>query len=657
MNKITEQMNSKMPSEQTTKTIRTALIFLEHQQKQDGKFEGIAFNTKNETAASPTPFTTSVILTTLQHVVHQEWIDEATEKSIQQIARNAANYLIIQKDETYFAWNYWEAGTPQRKKLPLDLDDTALAVAALYIWQPEYLDGAALANLVQTLLTAELAVGGPYNTWLIDMSKESIWRDCDIAVNANIAFLVSLLGIKLNNLDAYFEAAIETKILSSAYYVSPVVILYFISRGYKGTKPNLFISKLEALRDNKGLWHSPMHTSLALSALHNFGKDISGETKAIEYIISKQQHGPRSSFWPKEIFYFERRNPEGNPNNHWYHGTDCITTSICIEALSLYLESSKSHTFNANTGASVSIRTYTSDYEKVAALFVACAETISAEYARIARAWTTKMAEHDWIRDSILLPYFLRDEIIIPVEASQTQIEQLCLANLCGWIGYTIMDDIMDGDAKNDMFPFVDFCLREMNIIFTQYLSVDSLVYTKKIFAAIDQAYSYEQTTRQQTFNTPSNNLLPKSIGIAVVSLGMLSDKKQQEAIVTFFTHFLAAKQNNDDAEDLIPDLERGHISPVAERVLLIMNESGRNTIPSYSLPNDKEKILSIFWNDVYPTLNQEMSDSLQKALLSIVELPLRDDNYFIRLATKLQTAIRRTDTERRKMQDFLKAY
>jgi hypothetical protein len=648
MNKITRQIID---------AIRTGVIFLEQQQKQHGKFEGIAFNSKNEIVASPTPFTTAVILTTLQHMSHQEWIDEATEKSIRQIARNATNYLISQKDETYFAWNYWEAGTLQRKKLPLDLDDTALAVASLHIWQPEYLDGAALANLVQTLLTAELAVGGPYNTWLVDTAKESIWRDCDTAVNANIAYMVSLLGIHLKNLDAYFEASIESATFSSAYYVSPIVILYFISRGYKGTKPELFISKIESLRDDRGIWNSPMPTGLALSALYNFGKDISTETKAIEYIISKQEKDSGSGFWPKEIFYFERRNPEGNLDDHWYHGADCITTSICIEALSHYLESNKSHTNNPDARTDMSTRAYTSEYEKVSSLFIANAGIISEEYARIARAWETKMAAHDWIRDSILLPYFLQDEITIPLTLSQAQIEQLCLANLCGWIGYTIIDDIIDGDAKNDMLPFVDFCLREMNIIFAQHFSAESLMYAKKVFAAIDQAYSNEQKARQQIINSPTENILPKSIGIAVVSFGILSDKKQQEAIVAFFTHFLTAKQNNDDAEDLIADLERGHISPVAERVLLAMNAPGRKTTPTYSLPDDKEKILSIFWNDVYPTLHQEMSDSLQKSLISIAELPLRDDNYFIRLVTKLQTAIRRTNDERRKVQDFLKAY
>ena len=51
------------------------------------------------------------------------------------------------------------------------------------------------------------------------------------------------------------------------------------------------------------------------------------------------------------------------------------------------------------------------------------------------------------------------------------------------------------------------------------------------------------------------------------------------------------------------------------------------------------------------------MLDALEKATISIAELPLREDNYFIRMIYKLQTAIRRTNDERRKVQDFLETY
>ncbi len=655
MNKNTPQTNSKILQEQIINAIWSGFLFLENEQRQDGSFEGKMFNTKNKTAISPTPFATSVILTALHPLMGQDWLTTRKEQSIQLLAQRATHYLISQKDETIFAWNYWEHGNPARKKLPLDMDDTALAVASIQLWQPGYIDGAALAHLVQTLLTAELAVGGPYNTWLVDTTKETIWRDCDIAVNANIAYMVSLLGIHLKNLDAYFEEVVQSSNVSSTYYVSPLTILYFISRGYKGARPELFISKIEELRDENGVWNSPMQTSFALSAMHNFGKDISNEIQAVEYILSTQQYEnqQRTTFWPKEIFYFERRSQRESSNDSWYHGTECISTSICLEALCLFLDASKTDAVEdaARGQTHVHEHSHASDYEKVSALFINLAKTISANYGDLARAWTTKMAEHDWIRESILLPYFLQDELTITAERSQTDIEQLCLANLCGWIGYTLMDDIMDGDAEVSMFPFIDFCLREMNIIFTQYFSADSLISAKKIFAAIDQAYEHEQSMRGENITSPSG-LLPKSIGIAVVSLGIVSDKKHQEAIINFFIYFLSAKQNNDDAEDLLEDIARGHISPVARRVLSVL---GKNDITNIAA--DRDIALSIFWNDVYPALHQEMLDALEKATISIAELPLREDNYFIRMIYKLQTAIRRTNDERRKVQDFLETY
>ncbi|HRH31132.1 MAG TPA: hypothetical protein PK950_00510, partial [Candidatus Paceibacterota bacterium] len=118
----------------------------------------------------------------------------------------------------------------------------------------------------------------------------------------------------------------------------------------------------------------------------------------------------------------------------------------------------------------------------------------------------------------------------------------------------------------------------------------------------------------------------------------------------------LRAKQNSDDAEDLTDDLARGHITPTAARVLSVF----RTKYPdreTYSIPDDRDLMLSIFWNETYPLLFQEMNDDLGKATIAIAELPLREDNYFMRLTNKLQTAIRRTNDERRKVQDFLSEY
>ncbi|MBP7831496.1 MAG: hypothetical protein KA028_00550 [Candidatus Pacebacteria bacterium] len=645
-------------------SIKNAWLFLVENQQRNGKFAGIAFadsvaGAPAKEASSPTPFTTSVILSSLRNLNGSDFVDQ---EQLAALASKAANYLLSQKDETLFAWNYWETGNDKRRTLPPDMDDTALAVASLQLWQPESLDGEALANLVHALLMAEISAGGPYNTWLNDFKKHDVWADCDIGVNANIAFMSSLLGITLKNLNQYFEEAVLSGKLSSAYYLSPLVLLYFISRGYGGDKKELFVEAIEKERIADGTWGSPMHTALALSSLHNFGKNITGENEAIDYIVEAQQSGR----WEKEIFYLERRNPE----DRWYHGSESISTALCIEALSLLLVSAKKEIKPSQT-AQTEPKHFQAEADSIAEEFANRASAISEEYKILAEKWIAKMFAHDWIRDSILFPFFLNHNLIstqanTEKEVAQQELSALSLANLFGWIGYTIMDDIMDEDAPASMIPFANFCLREMNMLFAENLSAENMRTAKELLNEIDKAYSFEQSQRAKATKDafripfpPQDNqqtefqLMPKSIGIAIGGLSLFNNS---EALINFFRYFLRAKQNSDDAEDLIDDLARGHITPAASRVLAAFRAKYPRR-EMYSISVDRDLLLSIFWNETYPLLFQEMNEDLSKAAIAIAELPLREDNYFMRLTNKLQTAIRRTNDERRKVQDFLSEY
>ncbi|HRH31566.1 MAG TPA: hypothetical protein PK950_02765, partial [Candidatus Paceibacterota bacterium] len=538
-------------------SIHNAWLFLAENQQPSGNFEGIAFadsvdGAPAKEASSPTPFTTSVILTSLRNLKDSELVDQ---EQLAALASKAANYLLSQKDETLFAWNYWEIGNEKRRTLPPDMDDTALAVASLQAWQPESLDGEALANLVHALLMAEISVGGPYNTWLNDFKKYEVWADCDIGVNANIAFMASLLGITLKNLNQYFEEAVLSGKLSSAYYLSPLVLLYFISRGYSGNKKELFTEVIEKERKADGTWGSPMHTALALSALHNFGKSIAGEIEAIDFILESESGGR----WQKEIFYLERRNPE----DRWYHGSESITTVLCIEALSLLLATIKNET-KAIPIEETESKHFLAEANTIAEEFSNRASAVSEEYKILAEKWIGKMFSHDWIRDSILFPFFLERDIISTQANSEKEITQqelsaLSLANLFGWIGYTIIDDIMDEDSPAVMIPFANFCLREMNMLFAENLSADNMRTAKELLNEIDKAYSFEQSQRVaatmgtfrisadlQNLPLPENQLMPKSIGIAIAGLSLVSSSSNNnsESLINFFRYFLRAKQN-----------------------------------------------------------------------------------------------------------------
>src|SRR5690606_33230583 len=111
-----------------------------------------------------------------------------------------------------------------------DLDDTFLALSALYLYDADYLKPEIMAAVANLLFEAEKQPGGPYKTWLVEPSDDIVWQDIDVAVNANIMYFMRLQGVTLPGLDKLIEQAIDNGDLYSPYYPAMQPIAYYMAR-------------------------------------------------------------------------------------------------------------------------------------------------------------------------------------------------------------------------------------------------------------------------------------------------------------------------------------------------------------------------------------------------------------------------------------------
>jgi hypothetical protein len=145
--------------------------------------------------------------------------------------KTATAFLLEQKSDNW-SFNYWKRGSLESRNEPYpdDLDDTALALSALYILDKSFFTGDMLAQMIMLLTSAESQEGGPYFTWINPPTDAAVWKDIDNVVNANIAYLLSLQKVHLPKLNIFLKQVVQEGDFFSPYYVDGYPLVYFISR-------------------------------------------------------------------------------------------------------------------------------------------------------------------------------------------------------------------------------------------------------------------------------------------------------------------------------------------------------------------------------------------------------------------------------------------
>ena len=586
-----------MKTNHLSQVITNAVSYLLATQAKDGSFTTYSSPNENDfTQAFPenTTFLNAFMLLLLSSL--------SPTKEINSSEKKLAAYLLAQKSD-YWSWNYWVKNSPAAKHSPYpdDLDDTFCTLTALYKYDKKIITGKVFAYLVKILTQTEKKEGGPYRTWIVKKNAASHWKDVDFAVNSNIAYFLFLTNITLPNMTKFFENKLRRREVLSPYYPSSHAPLFFLSRFYNGKQKKVIEEMSIQRRGKHGVWENPLKTALSVLTLLTIDYPIEKLEESITYLLQTQENGR----WKAYGFCID---PTIKGEKH-FAGSPALTTAFCLTALQHY-EAVK----NTNKLSESFIK---SEKEKriikkrIIQKIEKCFSKQTNVFNNKGKILLGKIYTRDVSEQIPLLPYYFMQSLAPQKrDVSKKIIVQLGMANILGWLAYTIYDDFFDDEGDPQLLSLANFCLRNVTEIFDSFATHTPEIQKNFhiLLNLIDQANAWEVTQCRMSIEIPRKNwiipdygnltqLAHKSIGHALgpltilLLLGYTRNSREFKNISVFFVHYLIAKQLNDDAHDFLTDLKKGRITPV---VALVLKRAKEKKI----LMQDK-KLQEIFWQEV----------------------------------------------------------
>jgi hypothetical protein len=308
-----------------TKAIQKGIDYLAQTQRPSGEFA--TYTSPRLDMADAEEYPKSVYITTF--VIHALSCLPPSPL-IKQIQRRAGDFLLREQEDNG-AWHY--DGRRDEWKIPLDLDDTCCATAALFI-----LGQRPALSLYTHLWQNEVAPGGPYYTWIgVDHTEDSILaQDVDILVNANILFCGGLLNLSLPGTIDYVQQVISNEgyQAQSIYCIAPHFPIYVISRAYgdgnvEALAPTMPIMQDYVLTRLVRPRNEPVTFNLACLAVALL--NLQAGLSLIEpYLVALLVGQKSDGHWPAWAAYLSYK--------HHYDGAPALTTALALEALSKYLK-------------------------------------------------------------------------------------------------------------------------------------------------------------------------------------------------------------------------------------------------------------------------------------------------------------------------------
>lgn len=636
--------------------LELSLTSIAREQMPNGSFYSLSGDESlTQTKESQTVFHTSLILECLSVLKYH--------KKVKGIADLGCKFLLRQKNLDW-TWTYWQKGT-RKDPLP-DFDDTSLALHVLSEYSQGSVDGAVLASFTKHLIHAETEVGGPYNTWIIpkfgNVQKE-LWTDVDIVVNANIKNFLHSQNIDLPNITYAHEQYIRNKTTSSKYYRSPVVTLYFIARTYHGRLTRRVAARILTSQQKHGLWVNDLETALAVSTLIRLRTPREKYQKAIDYLI---QIGSAQKFAAFPLYIEERI---GIPT---YSGSRALTAACIAEAIALYdAENRIPNTHKPNNKLHALQENVVAQTHKRLTKYP---EHIQTEI----KSTIKTVVDHDICRQITLLPYHFVNSLKTSTNLTHQKMCTLGIANLLGWVGYRVYDQILDGENAVNSLSWAHIIMRNVASIYRSFLSPNNLKVFEEIMGAMDCANDWERRNANfgiqdcvVTFHRlPAYGnhriLSDKSLGhmlgpvTILLNMGYKENSPEMNHLKNFFHHYLVARQMNDDAHDWFADLKRGFVNSASTLTLHSWTRKfARGRIYHTINVNDAEHDLhAIFWKKSMLTVSNSIAKHLDSAHKELKNNPIfKNTLYFESLLKPIEKSLETALAERKKMLEFIASY
>jgi hypothetical protein len=638
--------------------VEAGLSYIQTQQQADGGFTSYSSPSAQSFRSAKT------YQTTFAPALMLSALSSSDGPAAAAIRQQLASWLLEQASSQW-SFNYWSSRSPEREKQPYpdDLDDTFCALSALYLHDPTLVDGTVLAQAVKLLLATESRVGGPYRTWLVPTSADRAWQDVDLAVNANIAYFLSLAARPLPNLTSFIDEAISSDELTSPYYPSSYAVVYYIARGYGGKRRQTLLG---LVRTMLAAADSALDIALCVSSISNLG--VSARQGDINKLLAGQSS---DGSWPAAAFCLD---PTVGGKAR-YSGSAALTTAFAVEALERWRarghQESKPALFSrtAHVADDGPIGKTLQLVEKQSADLP---HELQASLRHTTRALTTSSNGSE----ITALATRFNDSLAKPLTGAPTHrfLTKLNAANLYGWTAYTIYDDFLDGEGQPKLLSTANAALR-YSLANWQAAMPDNKMFAKliaKTFDTIDGANAWElehcrfvvMHDHIMIADPPDygdlSKLAERSLGhslgpIAVlahagIDIGSDSIRQLQQA----FKHYLIARQLNDDCHDWMDDLRSGQITYVVGRLISELQvRPGSHTIASL-----RKRARQQFWHITLPALCDEMLEHVRRGQAAIRQVAeLQQANVLSELLRKLEASIAKTRTEQEQSLAFLKQY
>jgi hypothetical protein len=656
-----------MATEQATlqTSLAKGLAYLAKVQRPDGGFDSYSSPLQapfRKTVTYQTTFVPAVMLAALSKL---------QTPGSRHITKCLADFVKAQRSPGW-SFNYWAAASPERRNRPYpdDLDDTACALIGLFRYESGLVGPEVLAAFIKLLLATETQVGGPYRTWLVPAGNNSAWSDTDLAVNANIAYFLSLASRPLPNLTGLMEQAIRNKQLSSPYYASTVPVVYYLARAYRGPLTGALRKIAGSLHGAKSLALNPLQAALLLSAVLEL-KGAGAAKLAAQLVAAQQPDGA----WPADAFCLD----PARGKTIYYHGGESLTTALVLEALEAYRLAGAATVpaltpFKQASGPAHNRRS-TALQARVSVLNRRQWRQLRPELHHDALDFTTSLAKTSGSAGIVTLAEAFNESLERPLaKAQEPMLAQLGLANLYGWAAYTIYDDFLDDEGRPGLLPIASSALRYCLEAFDNALPEDQVFkdLVRQTFDKIDGANAWElahcrfERRGQQLviaalpdYGDPAG-LAERSLGHTLTPLAVLRAKGVEPDSQLFngvrqaLVHYLAARQLNDDAHDWQTDLRNGHITYVVARLLADAGiKPGRYAWDTLLPPVQKQ-----FWHGTLPKICRDISRQTALSRCSLDRLPgLKRRNALTKLLDGIDASVSETLDTQSRTQSFLQYY
>lgn len=659
-------MISPQLQENIKSVISQSILYISSLQQENGSFVSYSSPDKHDFSHDipyTTTFLNSQILSYLSQIPESKHICERL------------NQFIVSEKNNQWSWNYWSRLSPEYTSHPYpdDMDDTACAISALTLYNKKLITGEALSNIVQLLIRQEHIPGGPYRTWIVPSSADDIWKDIDIVVNCNIAYMLSLHGVYLESLERYIDINITKKTLTSPYYPDTISIIYFILRWYKGTES--FILKIaQVLNEIEGTEQahtSPLSTAYLLLSHIQLESD---HVKLLAY-VDKLLHEFNTIGWSAHAYCID----PSKENTTYYAGSSAFTAALCSYALQSFIEHENQALAKKN--GTMQLDTYARLHKEITNKAIHISP-LTKQHSSIIR----NVCQSVPLYEVTLLPYYFFEALhpSLQQKISLQKIKNVCVANLLGWTAHSLLDDIRDERKNTDLQDVASTCMTHVSTIYQDLLSSikkEHIFHTfiKDMNRANDvESLDHRVVCQGSVLHIDSNilnqsssdyRLFEKSSGHALGPLTILllsgqTDMSESYCMVKeMLTHYIIAKQLNDDAHDWLDDMKKGIKTDVVIEVLLkFINQSNNRTFPiQIDIEVKQRKLELLFWKDVLPNICSRIQSHCDKSFSFLHTLiSLRNITYpdkITQVLSQPQAAANNAREESKKTLEFLGHY